>query len=450
MHDWCRMRPPEVRPACLPRTNLRCYGNFRIARVQAARVTQKIAEFLGASQSVVGRGGQTCTRNAPQGERSRIFYRESTLELRGTVNNSPPERPLLHGHFVFRECLTAPVGAPPKPTISREASVTLDDRPLRHAPSEPFDPTTDRQSDPNAALWISVRPRPSPSWPERIRDRVAEFVIAAMLSCAAAVSRVALFSRARLFSHVAALFSHVAALFSHVAALFSHVAPLFSHVVALFSHVAPLFSHVAPLFSRAATLISRAALLSRAAALSIVTLGKRLASNLPPWIASRATLQDWLSSTALGLALGMALGLAARPLVAVPTTGVHAAGRSESPAPETPAALEAPTAPPGSIVPVGTAASSPEAPLGARDDTDRTDASPQHGPSPGALEHQPLRSLEPCPPGLGDAKPAPRSKRAHAKRSRGKSSRRRAGTGTPVRHGTLDGIASRPVSSANR
>jgi hypothetical protein len=120
MHDWCRMRPPEVRPACLPRTNLRCYGNFRVARVQTARVTRKIAEFLGASQSVVGRGGQTCTRNAPQGERSRIFYRESTLELRGTVNNSLPERPLLHGHFVFRECLTAPVGAPQsQPSLGR-------------------------------------------------------------------------------------------------------------------------------------------------------------------------------------------------------------------------------------------------------------------------------------------------------------------------------------------
>jgi hypothetical protein len=306
--------------------------------------------------------------------------------------------------------------------------VTLDDRPLRHAPSEPFDPTTDRQSDPNAALWISIRPRPSPSWPERSRDRVAEFAIAAMLSCAAAISRVALFSRATLFSHVPALFSRAAALFSHVAALFSR----------------------ATLFSRAAALLSRAALLPRAAALSTVTLGKRLGSNLPPWIASRATLQDWLSSTALGLALGMALGLAARPLVAVPTTGVRAAGRSEPPAPETPATLEAPTAPPGSIVPVGTAASSPEAPLGARDDTDRTDASPQHGPSLEGLEHQPLRSLEPCPPGRGDAKPAPRSKRAHAKRSRAKSSTRRAGTSTPVRHGTLDGIAARPVSSANR
>jgi hypothetical protein len=45
---------------------------------------------------------------------------------------------------------------------------------------EPLGTPTDPWSDPNAALWLSIRPTPPPPWPARLRERVATFSFATL------------------------------------------------------------------------------------------------------------------------------------------------------------------------------------------------------------------------------------------------------------------------------
>jgi hypothetical protein len=68
---------------------------------------------------------------------------------------------------------------PPGNPSPREASLTPIDCPINSDLFHPLGPTTNIiSSDPNAALWLSIRPSPPPSWSARLRQGAARFSVA--------------------------------------------------------------------------------------------------------------------------------------------------------------------------------------------------------------------------------------------------------------------------------
>ena len=57
------------------------------------------------------------------------------------------------------------------------------DCPINSDSFPPGGSETDTSKDPNAALWLSIRPGPPPSWAARLRERAAALSVAALGKC---------------------------------------------------------------------------------------------------------------------------------------------------------------------------------------------------------------------------------------------------------------------------